>query len=45
MLSLIEPAKTSANEVLASAIKQVNLHRADADQFDDMTLLVMKVNL
>ena len=35
----------TANEVMASAIKQVNYHRADAEQFDDMTLLVMKVNL
>jgi serine phosphatase RsbU (regulator of sigma subunit) len=45
MLSLVEPAMTTADEVLASVIKQVNLHRADAEQFDDMTLLVMKVNL
>ena len=45
MLSLVEPAMTTADEVLASAIKQINIHRADADQFDDMTLLVMKVNM
>ena len=45
MLSTVEPAMTSAADVLASTIKQVNYHRADAEQFDDMTLLVMKVNL
>lgn len=45
MLSLVEPSMTTAGEVLASTIKQVNLHRANAEQFDDMTLLVMKVNL
>jgi sigma-B regulation protein RsbU (phosphoserine phosphatase) len=45
LLSLVEPAMMTANEVMASAIKQVNHHRADAEQFDDMTLLVMKVNL
>jgi sigma-B regulation protein RsbU (phosphoserine phosphatase) len=45
LLSLVEPAMMTANEVMASAIKQVNYHRADAEQFDDMTLLVMKVNL
>lgn len=44
MLSLVEPAMATAAEVLASAIRQVNIHRADAEQFDDMTLLVMKVN-
>lgn len=45
MLSLVDPTMTTAGEVLASAIQQVNIHRADAEQFDDMTLLVMKVNM
>jgi sigma-B regulation protein RsbU (phosphoserine phosphatase) len=44
MLSLVDPAMTTAGDVLASVIQQVNIHRADAEQFDDMTLLVMKVN-
>ena len=44
MLSVLEPAMTTAAEVLARATNQVNIHRADAEQFDDMTLLVMKVN-
>jgi serine phosphatase RsbU (regulator of sigma subunit) len=44
ILSLVDPAMTTAGDVLASVIQQVNNHRADAEQFDDMTLLVMKVN-
>jgi sigma-B regulation protein RsbU (phosphoserine phosphatase) len=45
MLKLVEPAMTTAAEVLASITRQVNAHRADAEQFDDMTLLVMKANI
>lgn len=44
MLSSVDPAMTTAAEVLARATNQVNKHRADAEQFDDMTLLVLKVN-
>jgi sigma-B regulation protein RsbU (phosphoserine phosphatase) len=44
MLAVLEPAMTTAAEVLARATNQVNIHQADAEQFDDMTLLVLKVN-
>ena len=45
MLALVDPASTTASELLESAIKQANHYRADADKFDDTTILVMKVNL
>ena len=44
MLALVDPASTTASELLESAIKQANHYRADADKFDDTTLLVTKVN-
>ncbi|MCP9825338.1 PP2C family protein-serine/threonine phosphatase [Synechococcus sp. EJ6-Ellesmere] len=45
MLALVDPAITTASELLESTIKQANHYRADADKFDDTTILVMKVNL
>ena len=43
LLSSISTTETSATELLKLASKAVNQHRQDAEQFDDTTILVMKV--
>lgn len=44
VLANIDPNKTTAKELLGRVSKGVDQHRQDADQFDDLTMLVMKIN-
>jgi sigma-B regulation protein RsbU (phosphoserine phosphatase) len=44
VLGAINPEATSAQELLDTMTEKVNAHRGDADQFDDLTMLVMKIN-
>ena len=44
VLGAINPQTTSAKKVLDTMTEKVNAHRGDADQFDDLTMLVMKIN-
>ena len=44
ILGSVNPETTSAQELLDTMTKKVNAHRGDADQFDDLTMLVMKIN-
>ena len=44
VLRAINPQTTSAQKVLDTMTEKVNAHRGDADQFDDLTMLVMKIN-
>ena len=43
LLSGLSTVETSAADLLNQASKAVNQHRQDAEQFDDTTILVMKV--
>ncbi len=44
VLESIEPKETTAKELMSRISSEANHHRQDADQFDDLTLLVMKIN-
>jgi serine phosphatase RsbU (regulator of sigma subunit) len=44
VLANINPNETTAKELLGRVSKKVDQHREDADQFDDLTMLVMKIN-
>lgn len=44
MLETVDPTTTTAGEILTNTLKQVNTYRSSAEQFDDMTMLVMKIN-
>ena len=43
VLSNTDPTETSAKSLLDEMSLKVNQHRGDAEQFDDLTMLVMKV--
>ena len=44
VLEEIEPKEITAKELMSRVSSEVKHHRQDADQFDDLTLLVMKIN-
>ena len=43
VLASIDPRTTTAAELLETMTEKVRVHRGDADQFDDLTMLVMKI--
>ena len=43
VLASIDPRTTSAAELLETMTDKVKVHRGDAEQFDDLTMLVMKI--
>lgn len=43
MLAMVEPAAMTATKVMSDTIEQVNEYRSGAEQFDDTTILVMKI--
>jgi hypothetical protein len=43
VLSNTDPTEVSAKSLLDEMTSKVNQHRNDAEQFDDLTMLVLKV--
>jgi serine phosphatase RsbU (regulator of sigma subunit) len=43
MLAMVEPAAMTATKVMTDTIEQVNEYRSGAEQFDDTTILIMKI--
>ena len=43
VLTMVEPSATTAGEVLTETMRKVNEYRSETEQFDDTTILVMKI--